>query len=114
MADIDYRALRSMLAIRGLLDLIAYKPTSVRGDQWRGPCPIADHGSVGDRDGCFSVHLSRNVFRCFRCQAGGNQLDLWVAITRQPLYSAALDLCHRLGVDPPRLPGIRNSETGPA
>ena len=40
---------------------------------------------------------------CFKCGAGGNALDLWVAVTRQPLHAAVLDLYSRLGRDVPWL-----------
>jgi DNA primase len=113
MASIDYAAVRQRIAVPRVLDLIEYRPTVIRGDQWRGPCPIAEHASTRDRDRCFSVNLSRNVFRCFRCGRSGNQLDLWAAITQQPLYPATVDLCQRLGVEIPPLPPNRNSKTSP-
>ena len=111
MAGIDYAAVRQRIAIRRILQLIQYRPTVIRGDQWRGPCPITDHASVQDRERCFSVNLSRNVFRCFHCERSGNQLDLWAAITEQPLYSAAIDLCHQIGVEVPHIPPSRNSKS---
>jgi hypothetical protein len=46
------------------------------------------------------VEAQRNLFHCFRCQGGGNQLDLWSAATGKPLYTATLDLCRRLGTTP--------------
>ena len=113
MPSIDYAALRRRIAVRRILELIEYQPAVVRGDQWRGPCPIADHKLAGDRQSCFSVHLSRNVFRCFRCGKSGNQLDLWMAITRQPIHPASLELCRRLGIDVPAIGEFRNSKPGP-
>ena len=112
MPAIDYAAIRRRIAIRRVLELIAYQPTSMRGDQWRGPCPLDYHASAGDRDRCFSVNLARNIFRCFRCQSSGNQLDLWAASTRQPLYSASIDLCQRVGIEVPTLSQSRNFKTG--
>jgi transposase len=94
---IDYRQLRSLVSIREVLELLGFRVTAATGatgDQLRGPCPV--HGSTSRKSRVFSVHLTKNVFRCFKCQAAGNHLDLWVAATRQPLYQAALDLCHRL------------------
>ena len=35
----------------------------------------------------------------FRCGASGNALDLWVAVTKLPVYEAALALCERLRLD---------------
>lgn len=91
---IDYRQLRALVSIREVLELLGFQATLSRGDQVRGPCPL--HGSTSTKSRVFSVHLTKNAFRCFKCQAAGNHLDLWAAATRQPLYPAALDLCHRL------------------
>ena len=112
MTGIDYAAIRQRIAIRRVLELIEYQPTVIRGDQWRGLCPFALHDSARDRDRCFSVNLARNVFRCFRCQRSGNQLDLWTAVTAQPLYPASIDLCQRAGIEVPSVSQSRNSKTG--
>jgi len=45
-----------------------------------------------------------NAYRCFHCGSAGNQLDLWVAATKQPLYQAAIELCQRLDRPISRLP----------
>ena len=111
MTGIDYAAIRQRIAIRRVLELIAYQPTSMRGDQWRGSCPLGHPASNGKRDRCFSVNLTRNAFRCFRCQCSGNQLDLWAAVTRQPLYLASIDLCQQVGIEVPTLSQPRNSKT---
>ena len=50
----------------------------------------------------FVANLRRDLFDCFNCKAGGTQLDLWSAHTQVSLYDAALDLCHRHGITPPR------------
>jgi DNA primase len=55
----------------------------------------------------FAAHLERHCWHCFRCGAGGNALDLWIAVTGLPVYEAALDLCRRLHLDVPRLPAGR-------
>jgi transposase len=91
---IDYRQLRSLVSIREVLDLLGFRSTTATADQVRGPCPL--HRSTSPKSRVFSVHLSKNVFRCFKCQAAGNHLDLWAAATQQPLYEAAFDLCNRL------------------
>jgi DNA primase len=111
MAAIDYAAIRRRIAIRRVLELIAYQPTSTRGDQWRGPCPLEPHVLARRGDRYFSVNLARNLFHCFRCRRSGNQLDLWAAITQLPLYPATLDLCRRIGIEPPTISQSRNSKT---
>jgi DNA primase len=104
---INYAALRGCLSIRDILQLIGWKPTEIRGPQWRGPCPLH---RAPDQDRSFSVHVGRHLYRCFQCGRTGNQLDLWCDYSGLPIYPAALDLCHRLNI---LLPQTRNSENPP-
>src|SRR6516164_7117486 len=108
MPGIDYRAAREGIRLAEVLELIAYQPRWRRDHAWRGACPL--HGSRSSRSRVFAVHLGKNVYHCFRCGAGGNALDLWAALTRQPLHAAVLDLCQRLGRPVPWLsapPAVR-------
>jgi hypothetical protein len=68
------------------------------GPQRRGPCPVHAPGSPRCRT--FSVHLDRNVFRCFdaRCGVQGNVLDLWAAVHGLPLLDAAHHLAAAFGL----------------
>ena len=91
--------------MREVLDLIGFRPTSRRGPQLRGRCPIPDCPSSSRRT--FSVHLVRQGYRCFACGSQGNALDLWAAVRRLPLHEAALDLCRTLNLVPPWLPPPR-------
>ena len=95
MPAIDYRAARASIRLAEVLQLLAYQPHWRRDDVCRGPCPLHRSSSATSR--VFAVHLGKNVYHCFRCGAGGNALDLWVAATGQPLYAAVLELCQRLG-----------------
>lgn len=103
--QLDYAAIRRQIPIRRVLELLNWEPAARRGARWRGPCPFC-RSSPGRRSGrprqahSFCVEGQRNLFHCFRCHGGGNQLDLWAAATGQPLYAATLDLCHRLSVTP--------------
>lgn len=108
MAHLDYRALRALIPIRQVLDQLGWSPRTLCGDQWRGLCPLHDVSS--GEDPSFSVNVARSIFRCFRCEARGNQLDLWKAHSHLPLKRASLDLCRRLGVTPPYLSGVSNSK----
>jgi DNA primase len=94
MPAIDYRRARAELRLGEVLALIGYQPRTRHGLQWRGPCPV--HGSRSATSRCFAAHLGKNLFHCFRCGAGGNALDLWVARSHLPLHAAVLDLCQRL------------------
>jgi DNA primase len=102
MPGIDYRAARSQVRLREVLLLVGFEPCGGWGDQWRGPCPV--HGSRRPRSRSFAAHLGRGVWHCFRCGRGGNVLDLWVEVTRQPLHAAVIDLYQRLGRPVPWLP----------
>lgn len=104
VSGLDNRAIRKRIPIRRVLDLLGYKPVFQRSPQWRGPCPMCGAGRAQDPG--FSVHVSRNLFRCFRCGRSGNQLDLlWVIGYRftsaaspciRPPSISAIDLASRL------------------
>jgi DNA primase len=94
MPAIDYRRAREQLRLARVLELIDWQPCRRVGLQQRGPCPL--HGSRSAASRVFAVHLGKNLFHCFRCDAGGNALDLWAALHHLPLHAAVLDLCGRL------------------
>jgi DNA primase len=111
MPGIDYSALRRQLRLGPVLELLDFVPATRRGPQLRGPCPV--HGAHTPRSRSFAAHLEWHCWHCFRCGAGGNALDLWVAVTRLPVYEAALDLCRRLPLDVPRLLAARPPSRSP-
>ena len=98
---IDYRELRSRIAVADVLEICGFRAVEALADQVRGPCPI--HGSTSPTSRSFSANLRKNNFRCFKCGARGNQLDLWVAITKLPLHEAARKLCASLGIEVPEI-----------
>lgn len=102
MPGIDFAELRRQLRLGPVLELLSFEVVSRWGAQVRGPCPV--HGSRRPRSRVFSAHLERHCWHCFRCGARGNALDLWLAVTKQPVYAGALDLCRRLGLEVPWLP----------
>jgi DNA primase len=102
MPGIDFRQARSQVRLAEVLELIGWQPCWRCGERLRGPCPV--HPSRAWRSRSFAAHLGRGVWHCFRCGAGGNVLDLWVALTRQPLHAAVIDLYQRLGRELPWLP----------
>lgn len=101
MPGIDFRLARAGVGLREVLELAGFRPRGRWRDQVRGPCPV--HRSRAPRSRSFAAHLGRGVWHCFRCGGGGNALDLWAAVTRQPLHRAVLDLYRRLGRDVPWL-----------
>lgn len=99
MPGVDFRSIRSQVTMSQVLRLLNFVPCAARGDQLRGPCPI--HGSSSPRSRSFSANLQKQKYRCFKCGAAGNQLDLWAAATKLPLHAAAVELCERLGLHVP-------------
>jgi putative transposase len=94
--SIDFTAVRAGITLAEVLALLHFVPNRTRSAEQRGPCPV--HGSRNPaRSDCFSADLEKNIWHCFKCQKGGNALDLWMTITRQNIYDAAVDLCQRLG-----------------
>ena len=111
MAGIDFRVLRSQVGMAAVLELLGFVPRQRRGNQVRGACPVHQPHRTGDPlagGRSFSAHLGNHVYRCFHCRSSGNQLDLWAAATRQPLYQAAIALCERLHRPVPQL--VRHDE----
>lgn len=99
MPGLDFRRLRCEISMREVLDLLQFVGVKGRGDQVYGPCPL--HAVDGEDSRCFSVNLKTARFYCHQCRQYGNQLELWAAATKQPIYNAALDLCERLSREPP-------------
>ena len=108
MPALDFREARSRLQLAEVLNLLGFEPTCRRGDQVRGPCPV--HRSRTPASRSLAAHLGKNAWHCFGCGAGGNALDLWVAVTRQPLHAAVIDLYTRLGREVPWLQRARTQE----
>jgi DNA primase len=104
MSQLDYRAIRQQIDICQVLELLHYQETTRRGHQLRGRCLLASREGHAHSERCFCVHLERDLFYCFLCCRGGNQLDLWAAVTNLPFRQATLDLCRRLDIQPARLP----------
>lgn len=96
---IDYRRVRELVSMREVLELLSWQACTRRGPQLRGACPV--HGSTSAASRVFSVQLERAVFQCFKCGAHGNQLDLYCAVTGISLYQGVLELCEKLGLEPP-------------
>jgi transposase len=98
-SGVDFQSVRSQTSMQQVLELLQFDPVEARGDQLRGACPV--HHSTSPSSRSFSANLSKNTFRCFKCQAQGNHLDLWAAATNQKLYDAAVDLCRRVHIETP-------------
>jgi putative transposase len=93
--SIDFTAVRAAITLAEVLALLHFVPNHTRAAEQRGACPV--HGSRNPtRSDCFSANVADNIWHCFKCGKGGNALDLWMAVTGQNVYDAAVDLCQRL------------------
>ena len=100
MPGIDYQRLRTDVSMGDVLELLGFAATNGSRDQRYGPCPL-NPTTTKTRDRRFSVNLKTGRFYCRECGRSGNQLELWAAATKLPLYDAAVDLCNRLHREPP-------------
>ena len=99
MPGIDFALLRGQVPLAQVLDLVGFRALTRVGWQLRGACPV--HGSTSPGSRSFAAHLAKQCWQCFRCGAGGNALDLYAAVTKLPLYAAAVELCARLHLPVP-------------
>jgi len=99
LPGVDFQIVRSTVSMAQVLELIGFVAHKSSGDQLRGPCPI--HGSSSPKSRSFSVNVERNTYQCFKCGSSGNQLDLWAAVTKTDLHTAAIDRCDKAHVDIP-------------
>jgi len=107
LRPVDFDALKATVSIVELLDRIGWKPVRLRrgGNELRGPCPI--HKSRSETSLIFSVTPSRNIFKCFQCDAGGDTIALAAylfGIARHQRVKAAVELCKQLAIEIPRFP----------
>ena len=99
MPGIDFQQLRNEITMEEVLEQLGFQPTSRTGSQLHGPCPV--HGSTSASSRSLSVNLDTARYYCHKCHSHGNQLELWAAVSRLPLYEAVRDLCRVLGRDIP-------------
>lgn len=99
MPAVDFNVVRQQVAMADVLEQLQFRPTWVRGDARRGPCPV--HGSANPRSRSFSVHLRLGRYQCFHCGSRGNALELWAAVHGMGIYEAAIGLCETLGIEVP-------------
>ena len=98
---IDYGELKRRIRLRALLESLGWTSTVGRGDQLRGPCPLpacSSNNGGGSKAAkkCFSVHVGKNVYRCFGCGCGGNVLDFWQAYSGKSLRESAIEMVEQL------------------
>ncbi len=70
------------------------------GQGLRGRCPIHQ----GDNPQSFAVYPEEGRYYCFRCNAGGDVVDLARAVEGGELWEAVVSLTMRFGVELPKRP----------
>lgn len=85
---VDFAALKRSVGLAPVLRQYQVKLRRSGRDQYRGCCPI--HGGHGRE--AFHANLTKNVFHCFSCGAGGTVLDFVAAMERCSVREAALQL----------------------
>lgn len=99
MPGVDFQAVRSMVSMQQVLELLGFVPTATRGQQVYGDCPV--RRCSNRRRHAFTANLVKNNYRCLLCGSKGNHLDLWAAATNQNLYDAAIDICKQKNAEVP-------------
>ena len=92
---VDFAAVKQHLRLASVLRHYQVSLRRSGRDQYRGRCPI----HRGDSREAFHANLTRNIFHCFSCGAGGTVLDFVAAMERCTLREAALKL--QAGTDRP-------------
>ena len=116
---LDFAAIRTVVTMAAVLELLGFQARTSRAGQQRGACPLCGNATRPTTSRCFSANLNENLFHCFKCGRAGNALDLWAAARGLPLYDATLELCQRLAITPvilptqPNPPAARNREEEP-
>ena len=102
---IDYRAVRRAIPLSRVLELLEFHPTRSRGRNRRGHCVLCrspkPKSSTNKTQTGFAADLSRDIWHCFGCHRGGDQLTLWSLATHTPLYAATKLLCQSTGLPIP-------------
>ena len=99
MPGIDFDRLRREITMEQVLGVLGFEPSRRSGEQWYGCCPL--HDATSRRRRPFSVNVAIGRYYCHQCHSKGNQIELWAAFTKIPLYPASIVLCHKFGRDVP-------------
>src|SRR5215213_9079845 len=96
---------KAIEAIKEAVRLEAYagELTQLRlgGESLRGVCPI----HRGENRSSFAVYPEKQRWFCFRCDEGGDIVDLCQAVEEHTsLWTAMLSLAQRYGIELPRRP----------
>lgn len=103
MPGVNFAKVREQVSMSDVLRLLDFEPTSVRGDQVRGRCPL--HSTSVDGNGrrghSFSANVRLGRYQCFGCGSRGHALELWSSVREVSLFAGAIELCELLGLEVP-------------
>jgi hypothetical protein len=95
--------LKLLVPMGEVLHLIDWRRRNRLSGWDRGRCPV--HDSQSRTSLAFAV--KGDHFRCFKCGAHGDQLELYGLVRAKPLYEACVELCQALNRKVPYLPRQR-------
>ncbi len=99
-----YMLRRAIETIKGAVPVETYAAalTELRpsGSSLRGRCPI----HKGDNEGALLVDPGQRRWHCFRCNEGGDVIDLCRAVEGGELWESVVSLAERYNVELPRRP----------
>lgn len=103
MPGVNFEKVREQVSLSDVLRLLDFEPTSVRGDQVRGRCPLHGTSEDGDRGRghAFSANVRLGRYRCFKCGSRGHALELWCSARQISLFAGTIELCELLDVEVP-------------
>ena len=94
--------IEELLQRTDIVELInAYLPLTKKGNSYLACCPFHD-----DRKPSFSVHASRQCYRCFSCEASGNAISFMMRYENLEFLQAVEKLAARIGLALPMKRGV--------
>lgn len=82
---VNFQQVRRNVSMQQVLDALGIE-VNHRGF---GHCPLCGPTSEGSRH---KFHVTGKKFFCFRCQEGGNHLDLYAQVKKLSIYDAAKEV----------------------
>lgn len=100
MRPVDFNAVKQLVSMETTLRIIGWRPRRFERGKPRGPCPVCKGRSKDNR----IFWATENGWYCHKCKRGGNQLQLFAAVSGLPLLESAYRLCELAEVMVPVLP----------
>ncbi len=100
MPGVDFDAVKHLVPLDRVLELIGWRPHTHEGRERRGACPV--HRSRSPKSRSFAVNGEK--WYCHACKTGGDQIRLYALVMQLDPYAAALELCRRQGLKVPWMP----------